>query len=247
MRYRIDFSYDGTNFNGYQLQPNLRTVQNELEKAVSYLNRQTYTQVQSSGRTDKGVHALNQVAHFDLNTDMELFRIREAFNANLRDMAAPVAVINVEQAPDNFHARFSAVGRGYIYRILNRRARTVLLENRVWHVGYPLNVDLMREGAKHLLGHHDFSSFRGAGCQALSPLKTLDKLDIIQNGDEIDFIVEARSFLYHQVRNMVGTLKMVGDKHLTPDDVKTILESKCRAKAGVTAPACGLYLNKVMY
>ena len=122
-----------------------------------------------------------------------------------------------------------------------------MLENRVWHVGFPLDVDLMREGAKRLLGHHDFSSFRGAGCQALSPLKTLDKLEIIQNGDEIDFIVEARSFLCHQVRNMVGTLKMVGDKHLTPDDVKTILESKCRANAGVTAPACGLYLSKVMY
>lgn len=246
MRYKITIEYDGTNLVGWQKQQEGMSAQEYLETALFSFTHQK-SEIYAAGRTDAGVHALAQVAHFDLNTDMELFRIREAFNANLRDMAAPVAVINVEQAPDNFHARFSAVGRGYIYRILNRRARTVLLENRVWHVGYPLNVDLMREGAKHLLGHHDFSSFRGAGCQALSPLKTLDKLDIIQNGDEIDFIVEARSFLYHQVRNMVGTLKMVGDKHLTPDDVKTILESKCRAKAGVTAPACGLYLNKVMY
>ena len=246
MRYKITIEYDGTNLVGWQKQQEGMSAQEYLETALFSFTHQK-SEIYAAGRTDAGVHALAQVAHFDLNTDMELFRIREAFNANLRDMAAPVAVINVEQAPDNFHARFSAVGRGYIYRILNRRARTVLLENRVWHVGYPLNVDLMREGAKHLLGHHDFSSFRGAGCQALSPLKTLDKLDIIQNGDEIDVIVEARSFLYHQVRNMVGTLKMVGDKHLTPDDVKNILESKCRAKAGVTAPACGLYLNKVMY
>lgn len=246
MRYKITIEYDGTNLVGWQKQQEGKSAQEYLETALFNFTHQK-SEIYAAGRTDAGVHALAQVAHFDLNTDMELFRIREAFNANLRDMAAPVAVINVEQAPDNFHARFSAVGRGYIYRILNRRARTVLLENRVWHVGYPLNVDLMREGAKHLLGHHDFSSFRGAGCQALSPLKTLDKLEIIQNGDEIDFIVEARSFLYHQVRNMVGTLKMVGDKHLTPDDVKNILESKCRAKAGVTAPACGLYLNKVIY
>lgn len=246
MRYKITIEYDGTNLVGWQKQQEGMSAQEYLETALFSFTHQK-SEIYAAGRTDAGVHALAQVAHFDLNTDMELFRIREAFNANLRDMAAPVAVINVEHVPDNFHARFSAVGRGYIYRILNRRARTVLLENRVWHVGYPLDVDLMREGAKHLLGHHDFSSFRGAGCQALSPLKTLDKLDIIQNGDEIDFIVEARSFLYHQVRNMVGTLKMVGDKHLTPDDVKTILESKCRAKAGVTAPACGLYLNKVMY
>ena len=246
MRYKITIEYDGTTLVGWQQQQEGKSAQEYLETALFNFTHQK-SEIYAAGRTDAGVHALAQVAHFDLNTDMELFRIREAFNANLRDMAAPVAVINVEHVPDDFHARFSATGRGYIYRILNRRARTVLLENRVWHVGYPLNVDLMREGAKHLLGHHDFSSFRGAGCQALSPLKTLDKLEIIQNGDEIDFIVEARSFLYHQVRNMVGTLKMVGDKHLTPDDVKNILESKCRAKAGVTAPACGLYLNKVMY
>ncbi len=246
MRYKITIEYDGTNLVGWQKQQEGKSAQEYLETALFNFTHQK-SEIYAAGRTDAGVHALAQVAHFDLNTDMELFRIREAFNANLRDMAAPVAVINVEHVPDDFHARFSATGRGYIYRILNRRARTVLLENRVWHVGYPLNVDLMREGAKHLLGHHDFSSFRGAGCQALSPLKTLDKLEIIQNGDEIDFIVEARSFLYHQVRNIVGTLKMVGDKHLTPDDVKNILESKCRAKAGVTAPACGLYLNKVMY
>ena len=187
------------------------------------------------------------MAHFDLETKMDLFHIREAFNAWLRELKAPVSVLEVENVSPDFHARFSAKGRGYIYRILNRRAPTVLLANRVWNVGFPLDVDRMKAGAQYLLGHHDFSSFRGAGCQALSPLKTLDKLEIITQGDEIDFIVEARSFLYHQVRNMVGTLKSVGDGKLTPEDVKIILEKKNRACAGATAPACGLYLSKIMY
>lgn len=245
-RYKITIEYDGTDLVGWQKQDEGNSVQSYLEEALYGFSHQR-ADIYAAGRTDAGVHALSQVAHFDLETNMELFRIREAFNAHLRDMNAPVAVLEVEQAAPDFHARFSAKGRGYIYRILNRRARTVLLENRVWHVGFPLDVDLMRQGARHLIGHHDFSAFRGAGCQALSPIKTLDKLDIVVNGDEIDFIVEARSFLYHQVRNMVGTLKMVGDKHLTPDDVKTILEGKCRAQAGVTAPACGLYLSKIVY
>lgn len=245
-RYKITIEYDGTNLLGWQKQQEGNSVQSCLETALHAFTNQ-HIDVFAAGRTDAGVHALAQVAHFDLDTDMELFRIREAFNAHLRDRSFPVAVIDIEKTLDSFHARFSAKGRGYIYRILNRRARTVLLENRVWHVPYPLDVEKMRAGSRHLLGHHDFSAFRGAGCQALSPIKTLDKLDIIQNGDEIDFVVEARSFLYHQVRNMVGTLKMVGDGKLQPEDIKTILESKERREAGVTAPACGLYLSKVLY
>jgi len=245
-RYKIIVEYDGTNLVGWQKQSVGRSVQGYLEAALKAFSHQS-AEVFAAGRTDAGVHALGQVAHFDAELSMEMFQIREAFNAHLRDMKAPVAVLDVEPAAADFHARFSARGRGYIYRLLNRRARSVLLENRVWHVPFELDVELMRQGAAYLLGHHDFSAFRGAGCQALSPVKTLDKLDIVQNGDEIDFIVEARSFLYHQVRNMVGTLKMVGDKHLTPDDVKTILEGRCRADAGVTAPACGLYLSKVVY
>lgn len=245
-RYKIKIEYDGTNLLGWQKQQEGLSVQSCLETAlIAFTGQQT--DIYAAGRTDAGVHALAQVAHFDIETKMQLFQIREAFNAHLRDRQYPVSVIEVEQVPDDFHARFSAKGRGYIYRILNRRARTVLLENRVWHVPFPLDVEKMRQGAKYLLGHHDFSAFRGAGCQALSPLKTLDKLDIEVNGDEIDFIVEARSFLYHQVRNMVGTLKMVGDGKLRPEDVKVILESCKRSEAGVTAPACGLYLSKVMY
>ena len=203
--------------------------------------------VYGAGRTDAGVHALAQVAHFDIKEDMEDWKLREAMNARLRDMEAPVCVISVEKVGQDFHARFSAKGRGYLYRILNRRAPAVLEKNRVWWVPVPLDVEKMREGAKYLLGHHDFSSFRAAACQAKSPIKTLDKLDIEVCGEEIRFIVEARSFLHHQVRNMVGTLKMVGDGHLQPDDVKRILEAKDRKAAGPTAPACGLYLSKVVY
>ena len=245
-RYKITIEYDGTNLVGWQKQVEGPSVQEHLENALYAFTHQEI-EVFAAGRTDAGVHATAQVAHFDLDTKMELFRLREAFNAHLRDMKAPVSVLEIEPVDENFHARFSAKGRGYIYKLLNRRARPVLLENRVWWVPFPLDVNLMREGAKYLLGYHDFSAFRGAGCQALSPLKTLDKLDIVVNGDEIDFIVEARSFLYHQVRNMVGTLKMVGDGHLRPEDIKTILESKQRKEAGVTAPASGLYLNKVVY
>ena len=245
-RYKISIEYDGTNLLGWQKQQEGPSVQSYLEQALFGFSHQQI-EVIAAGRTDAGVHATAQVAHFDLDSNMELFRLREAFNALLRDMGAPVSVLDIEAVNSDFHARFSAKGRGYIYKILNRRARPVLQENRVWWVPFPLDVNAMREGAKHLLGHHDFSSFRGAGCQALSPVKTLDKLDITTNGDEIDFIVEARSFLYHQVRNMVGTLKMVGDGHLKPEDVKTILESKKRSAAGMTAPASGLYLNKVVY
>lgn len=246
MRYKITIEYDGTNLFGWQKQNEGVSVQYYLEEALKGFSHQDID-VFGAGRTDAGVHALGQVAHFDLETSMDLFHIREAFNARLRILEAPVSVIEVEEVSPDFHARFSATGRGYIYRILNRRAPTVLLRNRVWTVGYPLDVEKMREGAKYLLGHHDFTSFRGAGCQALSPVKTLDKLDIVTEGDEIDFIVEARSFLYHQVRNMVGTLKSVGDGKFAPEDVKTILEKKNRAEAGATAPACGLYLSKVMY
>ena len=194
-----------------------------------------------------GVHATAQVAHFDLKEDLVDWKLREAINARLREMEAPVSVIAVEKVGNNFHARFSARGRGYLYRILNRRAPAVLEKNRVWWVPVPLDVEKMREGAGYLIGHHDFSSFRAAACQAKSPVKTLDRLDIEVRGEEIHFIVEARSFLHHQVRNMVGTLKMVGDGHLHPKDVKRILEAKNRAAAGVNAPACGLYLTKVVY
>ena len=246
MRYKLTVEYDGTNLLGWQRQLDGPSAQQYLEDVLELLSGQ-HTEVAAAGRTDAGVHALAQVAHIDFNTDMEPWKIREAFNANLRQVEAPVSVIDIEPVTDDFHARFSAVGRGYIYRILNRRAPSVILQNRVWWVPVPLDIEAMRQGAQYLLGHHDFTSFRASACQAKSPVKTLDKLDITQQDDEIIFTVEARSFLHHQVRNMVGTLKMVGEGKLKPQDIKTILEAKDRSQAGVTAPACGLYLNKVIY
>lgn len=249
MRYKITIEYDGTNILGWQRQIDGPSVQEYLENAVSLLQNNTkeLVQIQGAGRTDAGVHALAQVAHFDLERDIECWKLRDAINFHLREQNAPVVVLKVEKASQEFNARFSAQGRGYIYKILNRRAPSILEQNRVWWVPVELDVEKMRQGAKYLLGNHDFSSFRAAACQAKSPIKTLDKIDISQHGEEIVFEVEARSFLHHQVRNIVGTLKMVGDGHLQPDDVKKILEAKDRKAAGPTAPACGLYLSKVWY
>ncbi len=246
MRYKLTLEYDGTHTLGWQRQLDGPSIQEYLERVLEILSGR-HSEVAAAGRTDAGVHALAQVAHIDFETSMEEWKIREAFNANLRQLEAPVVVLNVEQVPDDFHARFSATGRGYIYRLLNRRAPSVLLNNRVWWVPVPLDVKKMQQGAKYFLGKHDFTSFRAAACQAKSPIKTLDKFDIEQNGDEIIFTVEAKSFLHHQVRNMVGTLKMVGEGKIPPQEIKNILEAKDRSKAGVTAPACGLYLSKVTY
>ena len=246
MRYKIIVEYDGTDLVGWQKQKEGPSVQEYLERAIAGFSHQK-VDVFCAGRTDAGVHALAQVAHFDLDTELNEFKIRESINAWLRNLEAPVAVVDVEKVQDNFHARFSAKGRGYIYRILNRNAPSPLLKNRVWCYSFPLDVEKMRAGTKFLLGNHDFSSFRGSGCQAKSPIKTLDKLDIYHQGSEVIFEIEARSFLYHQVRNMVGTLVLVGRGKLQPEDVKKILEAKDRTKAGISAPACGLYLNKVWY
>lgn len=253
MRYKITIEYNGTNLLGWQRQLDGPSVQEYLETALGRLARPDTTstnkfiEVQGAGRTDAGVHALAQVAHFDLKRDIADWKLRDALNFHLRDLEAPVVVLDVEVVPDDFNARFSALGRGYIYRILNRRAPSVLEKDRVWWVPVELDVEKMRQAAQFLLGHHDFSSFRAAACQAKSPIKTLDKLDISTRGDEIVFEVEARSFLHHQVRNMVGTLKLVGDGHLKPEDISKILEAKDRKAAGPTAPACGLYLSKVWY
>ena len=246
MRYKLTLEYEGTNLLGWQRQLDGPSVQEYLETVLEKLSG-FHSEIAAAGRTDAGVHATGQVAHIDFDTAMEPWKIREAFNANLRLLNAPVVVLDVKQVSPDFHARFSAKGRAYIYRILNRRAPSVLLQNRVWWVPVELDVDKMRQGASYLLGHHDFTSFRAAACQAKSPIKTLDRLDITPQGDEIIFAVEAKSFLHHQVRNMVGTLKLVGTGKLQPQDIKTILEARNRSCAGATAPACGLYLTQVFY
>lgn len=259
MRYKITIEYDGTNILGWQRQLDGPSVQEYLENALAIItpkeeakqapqsSEQITCLVQGAGRTDAGVHALAQVAHFDLNREIEEWKLRDALNFHLREQGAPVVVLAVEAVSQEFNARFSAKGRGYIYKILNRRTAPILQKDRVWWVPIPLDIEKMCQGAQYLLGHHDFTSFRAAACQAKSPVKTLDRLDITRSEEEIIFTVEARSFLHHQVRNMVGTLKLVGDGHLSPEDIKTILEAKDRRLAGPTAPACGLYLSKVLY
>ena len=268
MRYKLTIEYDGTNLVGWQRQDDGPSVQEYLETALSFFRGapQTFSdshnnqlsyftrygkvpdiQFFCAGRTDAGVHATGQVAHFDIPETIDTFRIREALNFHLRNNNIPVSVLSIETVDENFHARFSAQGRKYLYRIINRRSPLILEKNRAWWVPVPLDVEKMRQAAQDLLGFHDFTSFRASACQAKSPLKTLDKLSIETHHDEIDFLVEARSFLHHQVRNMVGTLKMVGDGHFQVEDIHKILEAKDRKQAGPTAPAEGLYLTEVVY
>jgi tRNA pseudouridine38-40 synthase len=243
-RYRLLVEYDGGPFVGWQRQDNGPSVQGALEEAVRRFAQED-VHVQGAGRTDSGVHALGQVAHFDLNKEHPAATVRDALNFHLKPN--PVSVIAAEIAPADFHARFSARQRSYLYRILNRRSPPVLDRGRVWHVPYPLDAAAMAEAAKVLVGRHDFSSFRAADCQAESAVKTLDALDVTRTGDEIRIAAEARSFLHSQVRIMVGTLKLVGDARWGPGDVLQALTACDRTKAGPTAPPDGLYLVRVTY
>jgi tRNA pseudouridine38-40 synthase len=244
MRYRLTVEYDGGPYVGWQRQPNGPSVQAEVERAIKAYCGEEVT-VFCAGRTDAGVHATGQVVHVDLDRGDPAERVQAALNAHLRP--APVSVVTAEIADPDFHARFSATGRAYLYRILNRRAQPALEAGRVWWIPVPLDVDLMQAGADRLLGKHDFTSFRAVNCQAKSPVKTLDRFDIRRTGEMIECVVEARSFLHHQVRNMVGTLRKVGEGKWTPDDVTAALEARNRAAAGATAPPDGLYLTRVEY
>ncbi len=243
-RWKLTVEYDGGPFVGWQRQDNGPSVQQALEEAVEAFAQERPT-VQGAGRTDAGVHALGQVAHVDIAKPADAKTVRDAINHHLGK--TPIVVLTAEAVDADFHARFSATGRAYRYRILNRRPPPTLDAGRVWHVGPELDVAAMAEGARRLLGRHDFTSFRAAECQADSPVKTLDRLDVVADGAEIHLIVEAKSFLHHQVRNFAGTLKRVGDGHWTPDDVGRILQARDRSAAGPTAPAHGLYLTRVAY
>lgn len=244
MRYRLIVEYDGGPFVGWQRQVNGMSVQQALEEAVLAYAGEKIT-VFSAGRTDAGVHATGQVAHLDLVRGDKPDKVQAALNAHLRPH--PIAVTFAAVAEPDFHARFSAIGRAYLYRIMNRRAAPALEAGRVWWLPGKLDPALMQAGADRLIGDHDFTSFRATYCQAKSPLKTIDRFEIRQAGEEIHCIVEARSFLHHQVRNMVGTLRKVGEGKWTPDDVTTALNARARAAAGETAPADGLYLTRVDY
>ena len=243
-RYKLTLEYDGSDFVGWQRQDNGPSVQAALEAAVAGFCGET-VEVQAAGRTDAGVHALGQVAHVDIDKPTTPDTLSAALNFHLKPN--PIAVIRAEEVTSEFHARFSATRRSYLYRIVNRRAPLVLDRGRAWFVPQPLDVPAMQAAAQVLVGHHDFSSFRAANCQAKSPLKTLDSLEVTQQGEEIRLRTSARSFLYHQVRNMAGSLKLVGEGKWDAAKLRAVLKACDRTQAGPTAPAGGLYLTSVGY
>jgi tRNA pseudouridine38-40 synthase len=243
-RFKLTLEYDGTGLVGWQRQAKGLSVQEILEIAAERFCGKRVT-VHGAGRTDAGVHALGQVAHLDLPRDYPPDTVRNALNQHVKPHA--VAVRKVERVESGFDARRSARGRVYRYRILNRRPPAALDRGRVWHVGPRLDVAAMQEGAQSLVGKHDFTTFRDTLCQAKSPVKTLDVLDVARQGDEILVEARARSFLHHQVRNMVGTLQLVGTGKWKPADVGKALEKRDRRAGGPTAPPDGLYLVEVIY
>lgn len=243
-RYKLTLEYDGAGFVGWQRQDNGPSVQAALEEAVFGFCGERVT-AHGAGRTDSGVHALGQVAHVDIAKATTADTVRDALNQHLKP--APVAVLAAEVVDDEFHARFSATARRYLYRIVNRRAPLALDRGRAWFVPSELDAVAMHDAAQRLVGRHDFTSFRAAECQAKSPLKTLDRLAVARDATELRVEAEARSFLHHQVRNMVGTLRLVGEGKWSADDVAAALSRRDRTAAGPTAPAEGLYLVAVDY
>jgi tRNA pseudouridine38-40 synthase len=243
-RYKLVVEYDGTPFAGWQRQINGRSVQQVLEEAIERFEGRA-VRVQCAGRTDAGVHATSQVVHVDLKRDWRADTVRDAANAHLRP--EPVAVVSAEIVPETFNARLSATRRHYLYRILNRRSPPALELNRVWHVSWPMDDRLMHAAAQVLVGRHDFTTFRAADCQANSPVRTLERLEVTRTGDEVRVAASARSFLHHQVRSMVGSLAHVGGGRWTVADLRGALEARERSRCGPMAPSAGLYLVGVEY
>lgn len=243
-RYKLTVEYDGTPFSGWQRQTARPSVQQALEEAIAAMSGEVVT-TQAAGRTDAGVHGLGQVAHFDLSKQWDPFRIREALNYHLRP--DPVGIVSAEAVGPDFEARFSATARHYEYRILNRRAPAILERNHVWHVPKPLDADAMDEAAGLILGLHDFTTFRSSECQAKSPLRTLDAFAARRELDHIVITASARSFLHHQVRSMVGSLRMVGEGKWSAADFRAALDARDRSRCGAMAPSSGLYFTRVDY
>lgn len=243
-RYKLTIEYDGTRFRGWQIQLKDRTVQGVLTEAIARINGEA-TLLQGAGRTDSGVHALGQVAHVDLKREWDTFELRNAINAGVRPNR--VSVLTAELVPDDFNARFSGTRRHYLYRILNRRSPPTLEFGQAWFVPVALDAQAMHEAAQLLVGHHDFTTFRATECQANSPLRTLNQLDVARYGDFVEIRTASRSFLHNQVRSMVGSLKYVGEGKWTASDLKAVLEARDRKACGVVAPPEGLYLTRVDY
>jgi tRNA pseudouridine38-40 synthase len=243
-RWRLTIEYDGGPFFGWQRQADGPTVQQVLEEALYRMTGEVAS-FTAAGRTDAGVHALAMPTHVDVTKSLTAHRLREGLNALVRPH--PISIIDVEEVADEWHARFSCLGRRYRYRILTRRAPPALDHSRVWHIPVPLNVAAMSEGAAHLVGRHDFTTFRSAQCQSDSPVKTLDRLDVVRAGEEIHVSAAARSFLHRQVRSMVGCLTMVGRGQWAPDDMRKALKAADRAALGLNAPPQGLYFVEAIY
>jgi tRNA pseudouridine38-40 synthase len=243
-RYKLAIEYDGTPFVGWQVQDNGPSVQGVIANAIAAFSG-VRVAVSGAGRTDAGVHALGQVAHVDLAKDWDGDTVRDAINAHLRPH--PVAVLAAERVAENFDARFSATKRHYVYRIVNRRADLALEQNRAWRIARPLDDAAMHAAAQKLVGRHDFTTFRAAECQARSPVKTLDQIDVVRDGEEVRVLAAARSFLHHQVRSMVGSLVHVGEGKWSADDLGAALAARDRSSCGQVAPPQGLYLVRVEY
>lgn len=243
-RYKINIEYDGTPFHGWQRQKGYDTVQERVEEcALPFLKQRIV--LHGSGRTDAGVHAICQVAHFDFENEIDCYRLQECMNFYLADV--PIGILSIEKVSDKFNARLHAQERSYLYKIINRRTKLCLNYNRAWHIPVILDSEKMHAAAQCLVGKHDFSSFRAAGCQAKSPVKTLNSISVTKNGDVITVLISAKSFLYHQVRNIVGSLVLIGSGKWQTDDLVAVLNARDRTKAGQTAPACGLYFLETKY
>ena len=245
-KYKLEIEYIGTKYSGWQIQDDSPSIQGAIQNAIFKFCGEN-TECYSAGRTDAGVHAIRMPAHIELSKEYDPYKILMATNFHLQSENEDISILNVEKVPDDFHARFSCKKRYYIYKILNRPTRPIIDNQRVWWVYHPLDNELMDKVAQNLVGKHDFSSFRAAECQAKSPIKTLDEISVKRNGDLIEIRVNAKSFLHHQVRNIVGTLEMVGRHKLTEQQFIDILEAKDRTKAGPTAPASGLYFEHAEY
>jgi tRNA pseudouridine38-40 synthase len=243
-RYKLIVEYDGAPFSGWQIQADQKTVQGTLNAAIEAFSGEK-VQLQGAGRTDAGVHARAQVAHVDLAKDWDADTVRDALNAHLRPH--PVAILSAAKVAADFNARTSAVKRHYLYRILNRRADLTLDLGHAWRVPRPLDAAAMQTAAQRLIGKHDFTTFRSTECQANSPVKTLDRLDVERDGNEVKVLASARSFLHNQVRSMVGSLVMVGDGRWNADDLQRALDARDRTACGQVAPPDGLYLMRVDY
>lgn len=245
-RYRLLVEYDGTPYVGWQRQENGQSVQGALEQVVLSLTEETVS-IRGAGRTDSGVHAMGQVAHVDLARLWDARKLRNALNAHLKLAGERVAILAVEPVADSFDARFSAIRRHYLYRIISRPAPLALETGRAWWVPKALDAEAMHAAAQRLVGHHDFTSFRSAHCQATSPVRTLDRLDVTRSGDLIEIRATAQSFLHNQIRSFAGTLKLAGEGKWTPDDVQAVLEARDRKACGPVAPPEGLYFMQVDY